>query len=86
MFSFDQVVPATIACSQGGNIVAVAFTDEKIRVIDFRIPTSAGEAALVLEHTDMIKQICLSNDGTLCLSSGQDCMVRVWDLGTRRCI
>jgi hypothetical protein len=53
----------------GGNILACAFTDDKIRVLDFRLRTAKKEA-MVLEsdHTD--KQLALSSDGTVLLSSG----------------
>ena len=34
----------------------------------------------------MIKQIKLSPDGMVCLSTGSDCTLKVWDIGTRKCI
>lgn len=85
-------MPTSISCSQGGNVVAVAFTDEKIRILDFRVGPSEtqdiGNATMILseEHTDLVKKIQLSPDGTLLLSAGQDCTVKLWDLGMRRCI
>ena len=85
-----EIVPTSLACSYGGNILACAFSDDKIRIIDFRVKQQqkGGPESMTLEgeHTDFIKQINLSADGTILLSSGQDCMVKVWDLGTRRCI
>jgi WD40 repeat protein len=91
LYSFNEIVPTSLSCSYGGNILACAFTDDKIRILDFRIkPTQKGASteSVILEgeHTDFIKQISLSPDGTVLLSSGQDCVVKVWDLGTRRCI
>ncbi len=38
------------------------------------------------EHTDLVKCLALSPDGTVLMSAGQDCVVKVWDLGTRRCV
>ena len=38
------------------------------------------------EHSDIIKRIVLSPDGTLLVSAGQDGLVKIWDLGMRRCI
>jgi WD repeat-containing protein 48 len=38
------------------------------------------------EHSDIIKRIVLSPDGTLLISAGQDGLVKIWDLGMRRCI
>ena len=57
-------------------MVAVAFTDEKIRIIDFRMgpcqTQDIGNATMLLEgeHSDIIKKVVLSPDGTLLLSSG----------------
>lgn len=33
----DGAIPTCVSCSLGGNIVAVGFTDEKIRVMDMRL-------------------------------------------------
>jgi WD40 repeat protein len=72
--------------------VAVSFTDEKLRIIDFRTGPSQtqdiGNATMQLEgeHSDIIKRIVLSPDGTLLISAGQDGLVKIWDLGMRRCI
>ena len=56
-------------------MVAAAFTDEKIRIIDFRVKQTAIEgenttAILEGEHSDLIKKIQMSPDGTLLLSAG----------------
>lgn len=91
LYHLDQVVPTALSCSQGGNILAAAFTDDKIRILDFRVPPPKGskqDSTMLLEgeHTDLVKQLALSPDGTVLLSAGQDCVVKVWDLGTRRCL
>jgi hypothetical protein len=40
----------------GGNILAVAFTDEKIRIYDFRKKNATdNEMILEGEHSDLIK-------------------------------
>lgn len=70
--------------------MAVAFTDEKIRIIDFRVkPASKDDISTIVlegEHTDLIKKIQISPDGTELFSAGSDCVVKLWDLGMRRCI
>jgi hypothetical protein len=37
LFKHEQTVPTSLSCSQGGKVVAIAFTDEKIRIVDFRM-------------------------------------------------
>ena len=57
-------------------MVATSFTDENIRVIDFRIGPSVtkdiGNATMILEgeHSDIIKKVYFSPEGTLLLSTG----------------
>jgi WD40 repeat protein len=69
-------VPTSLSCSHGGNLLAVAFTDENIRIIDFRVGPSLtkdiGNATMILEgeHSDIIKKVKLSPDGVLLLSAG----------------
>ena len=60
-------MPTSLSCSQGGKVVAVAFTDEKIRIIDFRVKQTlaaisgdgSDRATMTLEgeHSDLIKKI-----------------------------
>ena len=33
----ENVIPTCISCSERGNLVAVGYTDEKIRIIDVRV-------------------------------------------------
>lgn len=91
MFKYEgQLVPTSLSCSEGGNVVAVAFTDETIKIVDFRIKNSGEKSSPVMvlegEHSEFIKNISLSSDGTVLFSSGADCVVKVWDLGSRRCV
>ena len=91
LFKYEgQLVPTSLSCSEGGNVVAVAFTDETIKIVDFRIKNSGEKSSPVMvlegEHSEFIKNIQLSSDGTVLFSSGADCVVKVWDLGTRRCV
>ncbi|KIH43084.1 WD domain, G-beta repeat protein, partial [Ancylostoma duodenale] len=37
-------------------------------------------------HTENIRAIVISPDGTKCLSASADATVRLWDLGQQRCI
>jgi WD40 repeat protein len=83
----DGAIPTSVSCSLGGSIVAVGFTDEKIRVLDMRMDEKKRQVIeLSGGHTDIIRCVKLSPDGMVCLSAGQDCTFRVWDLSSRRCI
>ena len=37
-------------------------------------------------HSDMIRSVKLSSDGMLCLSASSDGVVRLWDIGLKKCI
>mmetsp|Transcript_23389 Transcript_23389/g.66666 ORF Transcript_23389/g.66666 Transcript_23389/m.66666 type:complete len:1073 (-) Transcript_23389:111-3329(-) len=37
-------------------------------------------------HTENVRALVLSDDGTICISGSADRTVRVWDVGMRRCI
>lgn len=37
-------------------------------------------------HTENVRALVLSDDGTICISGSADRTVRVWDIGMRRCI
>ena len=88
LYKSESVLPTTLSCSQGGNILAVGCTDEKIRIMDFRMRSEGNNGELLLEdeHTDMIKKVQLSPDGMVCFSAGSDCTFKVWDVGTHKCI
>ena len=61
LYAYNEILPTSLACSYGGSILACAFTDEKIRVRDFRMKSTQKGAStseiMVLEgeHTDFIK-------------------------------
>jgi hypothetical protein len=49
LFKYEgQLVPTSLSCSEGGNIVAVAFTDETIKIVDFRIKNSGEKSSPVI--------------------------------------
>jgi len=80
-------IPTCVSCSLGGNIVAIGYTDEKIRVMDMRVSENKRQVIeLCGSHSDIIKCVKLSPDGLVCLSAGSDCTFRVWELSHRRCI
>jgi len=37
-------------------------------------------------HTENVRALVLSDDGTICISGSADRTVRVWDIGMRRCV
>lgn len=83
----ENAIPTCVSCSQGGFIIAVGYTDERIRILDMRIKGDKQcEFELAGQHSDIVKSVKLSPDGMVCLSAGTDCTFKVWDIGSRRCI
>jgi len=59
----NEILPTALSCSYGGNILASAFTDDKIRLYDFRVKQKSKSIEPMIlegEHTDFIKQLSLS--------------------------
>jgi WD40 repeat protein len=82
-------VPTCLSVSSGGNIVAVGFTEDAIKVYDMRQGSSRQTDDWYFElegHNDMVKAIKLSSDGMVCLSTSTDGTLRVWDLNLKKCI
>ncbi|CDW87994.1 UNKNOWN [Stylonychia lemnae] len=72
---------------QGGNIIAIGYTDEVIKIIDMRIRgDQSHQFELRGEHQDSIRQVKLSPDGMVCLSAGSDATFKVWDMSMRKCV
>ena len=53
----SDIIPTALECSYGGNILAGAFTDDKIRIFDFRVKQKTTAETMILEgeHTDFVK-------------------------------
>jgi WD40 repeat protein len=87
MQKLPNAIPTCISCSQGGYIVAIGYTDEKVRIIDMRARgDKPAEFEMHSQHSDIIKCLSLSPDGMVCLSAGSDCTLKVWEVSSRKCI
>ena len=87
MQKLPNAIPTCISCSQGGYIIAIGYTDEKVRIIDMRVKgNKPGEFEMQSQHSDIIKCLSLSPDGMVCLSAGSDCTLKVWEVSSRKCI
>lgn len=87
MQKLANAIPTCISCSQGGYIIAIGYTDERVRLIDMRVKGNRPcEFEMQSQHSDIIKCLSLSPDGMVCLSAGSDCSLKVWDVSSRRCI
>lgn len=53
----EVVVPTCLSSSIGGNILAVGFTDDNLKLLDMRMKKGNDDNIFELEggHTDMIK-------------------------------
>jgi hypothetical protein len=49
-------------------------------------PRSGSRLWRLRGHTENVRALMLSEDGTLCISGSADRTIRVWDVGMRRCV
>lgn len=49
-------------------------------------PRSGARLWRLRGHTENVRALAMSDDGTICISGSADRTVRVWDVGMRRCV
>ena len=49
-------------------------------------PRAGGKVAKLRGHTDNVRALALSHDGTRALSGASDGTVKLWDVGMQRCV
>ena len=49
-------------------------------------PRAGSKVAKLRGHTDNVRALALSHDGTKALSGSSDGTVKLWDVGLQRCV
>jgi WD repeat-containing protein 48 len=62
---------------------ASCFCVPQVRLWD---PRAGSKVAKLRGHTDNVRALALSHDGTKALSGSSDGTVKLWDVGLQRCV
>eukprot|EP00210_Caulerpa_lentillifera_P009268 g8833.t1 len=81
--SGDKGSVYSLTMDRFGKMIAAGSTDAVIRLFDIRTGTKAMK---LKGHTDNVRCLALSADGTKLLSGSSDHSMKLWDLGHQRCI
>ncbi|KAI8444084.1 WD repeat-containing protein 48 [Phakopsora pachyrhizi] len=73
----------SLATTLAGTILAAGSPSRTVGLYDPRIPSRFAE---LVGHTDNVRAILLSNDGSHLLSASSDATVKLWEVGMRRCL
>ncbi|PAV88354.1 hypothetical protein WR25_07590 isoform B [Diploscapter pachys] len=73
----------SLAVSDTANLIAAGGTEKVVKFWDMR---SNSKTVRLKGHSDNIRSICFSYDGTKCITASSDATVRLWDIGQQRCI
>uniref|UniRef100_A0A5S6R2H6 WD repeat-containing protein 48 homolog n=1 Tax=Trichuris muris TaxID=70415 RepID=A0A5S6R2H6_TRIMR len=73
----------SLGMNTNGTVVISGSAEKVLRVWD---PRTCQKLIKLRGHTDVVKAIVVSRDGTHCVSAGSDASIRLWHLGMQRCI
>ncbi|KAH9807578.1 hypothetical protein DFH28DRAFT_1004490 [Melampsora americana] len=73
----------SLATVPSGSILAAGSPSRVVRLYD---PRSSVRLAKLVGHTDNVRALLLSDDGTRLLSASSDATVKLWDVGMQRCL
>mmetsp|Transcript_145734 Transcript_145734/g.369972 ORF Transcript_145734/g.369972 Transcript_145734/m.369972 type:complete len:1195 (-) Transcript_145734:30-3614(-) len=73
----------SLAATRNASLLVCGTASNAVRGWD---PRSGTRLWRLRGHTENVRALVLSDDGTICISGSGDRTVRVWDLGMRRCI
>jgi WD repeat-containing protein 48 len=79
----------SVATNSAGSLVvsgSIESTSSSMGLIRLWDPRTGERAGRLKGHTDNIRALLLSQDGAMCISSGSDATIRVWDIGQQRCL
>lgn len=64
-----------------GTIIVCGSTERALRLWD---PRTCAKVCKLKGHTDNVKALVVSRDGSHCISGSSDGTIRVWNLGIQR--
>lgn len=64
-----------------GTIIVSGSTEKALRLWD---PRTCGRLLKLKGHTDNVKALVVSRDGTHCISGSSDGSIKVWNVGSQR--
>lgn len=64
-----------------GNIIVSGSTEKALRLWD---PRSCNKQCKLKGHTETVKAVVVSRDGTQCISGSSDGSIKVWNIGQQR--
>ncbi|XP_011452468.3 WD repeat-containing protein 48 isoform X1 [Magallana gigas] len=74
----------SLAMNPSGTVLVSGSTENSLKVYD---PRDCVTCLMKLKgHTDNVRALVVSRDGTQCLSGSSDGTIRLWSLGQQRCI
>lgn len=73
----------TLSTNQSGTVIAGGSPERMIRVWD---PRSGDQISQLVGHTDTVRKVIMSEDGSHMLSASSDSTIKLWSLGEQRCL
>ena len=74
----------SLAINTSATLIVEEFSAEKVlRIWD---PRSCQKLIKLKGHSDNVRALVVSRDGTQCLSASSDGIIRLWSIGQQRCV
>lgn len=73
----------TLSTNNTGTVIAGGSPERVIRVWD---PRSGDQVSQLVGHTDTVRKVVMSEDGSHMLSASSDSTIKLWSLGEQRCL
>ncbi|PWN35200.1 uncharacterized protein FA14DRAFT_120627 [Meira miltonrushii] len=73
----------TLSTNNAGTVMAGGSPERVIRVWD---PRSGDQVSQLVGHTDTVRKVVMSEDGSHMLSASSDSTIKLWSLGEQRCL
>ncbi|MCO5549539.1 hypothetical protein L7F22_003011 [Adiantum nelumboides] len=73
----------TLSTNSTGTVMAGGSPERIIRIWD---PRSGDQISQLVGHTDTVRKVVMSEDGSHMLSASSDSTIKLWSLGEQRCL